>query len=125
MQIGLSLSCWTSVIALASRSASSVSGHAHVDVEHVRAPSTWARHVALDGGQVAGAQLVLEDPAAGRVDPLADQAEPGVVTDDDLLGGRAEDRLEARGRGAHAGTFARFSCSRALARLTVCEASAA
>ena len=48
---------------------------AHVDVEHVGAALDLGLDVALDRGQVAGAQLLLEDPAAGGVDPLADQAE--------------------------------------------------
>ena len=124
MQIGLSVSSCTSVIALASSSASSVSGHAHVDVEHVGAALDLGLDVALDRRQVAGAQLLLEDPPPGRVDPLADQAERPVVADDDLAAGAAQDGLEGLG-GHQAGTFARFSCSSALACLTVAEASAA
>ena len=75
--------------------------HAHVDVEHHRAAGDLRRDVALDRRQVAGAQLLLEDPAAGRVDPLADDAERLVVADRDLLRGRAQvgvhrDRLWSR-----------------------------
>ena len=120
MQIGRSVSDCTSWIALASSSGSSVSGHAHVDVEDVGAALDLGLHVALDGGEVAGAQLLLEDPPSGGVDPLADQAEPLAVPDHDLLGGRPEDGLVC-----HAGTLLRFSWSSALARLTVWEASAA
>ena len=50
-------------------------GHAHVDVEHVGAALDLGLDVALDRREVPGAQLLLEDPAAGRVDPLADQDE--------------------------------------------------
>ena len=70
---------------------------AHVDVEHVGAALDLGLHVALDRGQVAGAQLLLEDPAAGRVDPLADQAEAPAVADDDVAAGAAEDGLERLG----------------------------
>ena len=75
MQIGRSVSSWTSVIALAEQLGLVGQRHAHVDVEHVGAALDLGDDVALDRGQVAGAQLLLEDPPAGRVDPLADQAE--------------------------------------------------
>ncbi len=97
--------------------------HTHVDVQHVGAALDLGLDVTFDRAQVAGAQLLLEDPASGRVDPLADQAEPAAVTDHDLLRGRAEDGLERVGD--HAGTLARRWVIRSLARLTHAEASAA
>ena len=86
MQIGRSVSDCTSWIALRQQLGLVGQRDAHVDVEHVGAALDLRLHVPLDRGQVAGAQLLLEDPAAGRVDPLADQAEPLVVPEHDLLG---------------------------------------
>ncbi len=95
-----------------------------IDVEHVGATFDLGLDVALDRGQVAGAQLLLEDPPTSWVDPLADQAERAVVPDDDLRTGTAQDGLEV-GRGHQAGTLSRLSWSRDLAFFTVAEASAA
>ena len=77
MQIGRSVSSWTMRDRLGEQLGLVGERDAHVDVEHVGAALDLGLHVALDRGQVAGAQLLLEDPAAGRVDPLADQAEAG------------------------------------------------
>ena len=55
--------------------------HAHVDVEHRGAAGDLGVHVGLDQGQVAGPQLLLELRPAGRVDPLADDAERLVRAD--------------------------------------------
>ena len=63
--------------------------HAHVDVEHHRAALDLRLDVALDRGQVTGAQLLLEDASPGRVDAFADDAERLVVADGDLLGWRS------------------------------------
>ena len=123
MQIGRSVSALHQLDRLGQQLGLVGQRDAHVDVEHVGAALDLRLDVALDRGQVAGAQLLLEDPAAGRVDPLADQAEPPAVADHDLLGGRPEDGLEGLSR--HAGTFARRWVIRALARLTLAEASAA
>ena len=48
---------------------------AHVDVEHRRAAGDLLLDVDRDARQVAAAQLLGEDLAAGRVEPLADEAE--------------------------------------------------
>ena len=120
MQIGLSVSCWTSVIGLGEQLGLVGHRHAHVDVEHVGAALDLGDHVALDRGQVPGAQLLLEDPAARRVDPLADQAEAAAVPEDHLGAGAAQGGLVPGCGGAHAVTRARFFWSRSLARLTVC-----
>ena len=94
MQIGLSVSSCTIVIALRQQLGLVGERHAHVDVEHVGAALDLGLDVALDRRQVAGAQLLLEDAPAGRVDPLADQAERTLVPDDDLGAGAAQDGLE-------------------------------
>jgi hypothetical protein len=102
----------------------------HVHVEDVRTALDLGDDVALDRGQVALAQLLLEDPAAGGVDPLSDQAEPPAVPDDDLGARRAQRGLEGLHGldhlcAAHADTSDRRLFSRSLARLTVAEASGA
>ncbi len=123
--MGLSVSRWTRVIGLREELRLVGHRHAHVDVEHVGTALDLGDHVALDRGQVAGAQLLLEDPAARRVDPLADQAEAAVVPEDHLGAGAAQGGLVPGCGGAHAVTRARFFWSRSLARLTVCDASGA
>ncbi|UUZ60678.1 hypothetical protein [Nocardioides sp. B-3] len=57
MQIGLSLSSRTSLIARGREVGLVGEGHAHVDVEHVRPALDPGLHVALDRGQVARPQL--------------------------------------------------------------------
>ncbi len=116
MQIGRSVSSWIIVIALASSSASSVSGTPMLHVEHVGAALDLRLDVALDRREVAGAQLLLEDPAAGRVDPLADQDEGAVVAEHHLRGGRADDGLLRLG-GHQAGTMARLLVEQVLGAL--------
>ena len=74
-------------------STSSASGAPMLTSSTMAPPATCCGDVDLDTGQVAGAQLLLEDLATGRVDALADDAERLVVADHDLLGGRAEDRV--------------------------------
>jgi hypothetical protein len=59
-------------------------GDARVDVEHVGAGLDLGDRVALDPREVAGLHLLHEDPAAGRVDALADDHERLVVADHDL-----------------------------------------
>ncbi len=59
--------------------------NAGVDVQHVGAGLDLGDGVALDGREVAGGHLRGELLAAGRVDPLADDAERLVEADDDLL----------------------------------------
>ena len=124
MQIGLSVELLDQGDRLGQQVGLVGERHAHVDVEHVGAALDLGLHVALDRRQVAGAQLLLKDPPPRRVDPLTDQAERAVVSDDDLRARSAQDGLEAFGR-HQADTFERFSCSSALARLTVADASAA
>jgi hypothetical protein len=58
-------------------------GVAHVDVQHGGAARDLFAHVDRDLGQVALLQLGLEALAAGRVDPLADDAERLVRADGD------------------------------------------
>ncbi len=65
-------------------------GDAHVDVEHHRAAGDLVAHVGGDPREVAGPQLVLEERAPRRVDPLADDAERLVVADDHLSCGRSQ-----------------------------------
>ena len=79
MHSGRSVSSWIIVIGLGEQLGLVGQRHAHVDVEHVGAALDLGLDVALDRREVAGAQLLLEDPAAGRVDPLADEAEAAVV----------------------------------------------
>ncbi len=122
MQIGRSVSSWTSGDRPGEQLRLVGHRHAHVDVEHVRAALDLGDDVALDRGQVAGAQLLLEDPPAGGVDPLADQAEAPAVAEHHLGAGAAQGGLEQL---AHALTRARFFWSRSLARLTVADASGA
>ena len=69
--------------------------HAHVDVEDVRAHGHLLLDVLDDLREVAGAQRLGERLAAGRVDPLADDAERLVGPDDDLSRRRAENRVHA------------------------------
>ena len=83
MHSGRSVRLWISLTACASRSASSVSGTPMLTSSTVAPPATCARDVRLDRGEVAGAQLLLELLAAGRVDALADDAERLVVPDRD------------------------------------------
>ena len=52
---------------------------AHVDVEHRRAARDLLLDVDRDAREVAAAQRLGEDLAAGRVEPLADEAERLVV----------------------------------------------
>ena len=47
--------------------------------------------VALDAAEVAGAHLLGQQLATGRVDALADDDERPIEADDDLAGRRAED----------------------------------
>ena len=92
---------------------------ADVDVEHVGAARDLLRDVRLDLREVAGLELRLEGLAAGRVDPLADDAERLLGPDDDGLRLRPDD-------GVHqAGTAARLRAIRSLARRTAVEASEA
>ena len=100
MQIGLSVSFWIMVIALAEVGLVG-QRDAHVDVEHVGASHDLGGDVALDGRQVTGAQLLLEDAATRGVDPLPDQAEAVTATDDDLLGRGPQLGLEVDAVGAH------------------------
>ena len=65
---------------------------AGVDVEHVGPGRHLGDHVTLDAAEVAGLHLLGQQLAAGGVDPLADDHERLVVADDDLAGGRADDR---------------------------------
>ncbi len=95
----------------------------HVDVEDVGAAGDLRGDVLLDDRQVALAQRLLEDGTARGVDPLPDDAERLVGRDDDLLGRRPQHGA-AQG-GAHADTIDRRASRRALARLTVAEASEA
>ena len=65
---------------------------AGIDVEHRRAGLGLGDGVGLDAREVVALQLLIEDLAAGRVDPLADDAEGLVEPDDDFLGRRGNDR---------------------------------
>jgi len=69
---------------------------AHVHVQDHGPARHLLRHVNLDPGQVTAAQLFAEDCAAGRVDPLADDAERVLRADRDRLGGRPENCFHAR-----------------------------
>ena len=124
MQIGRSVSDCDQLDGLRQQVGLVGERHAHVDVEHVGAALDLGLDVALDRREVAGAQLLLEDPAAGRVDALADDAEAVAVADHHLLGGAAETGLQRRRRVMRS-TVARRFWSRSLARLTQAEASAA
>jgi len=64
---------------------------AHVHVEQHGPAGHLLLDVDLHPGQVAAAQLQLEDLPAGRVDPLADDRERLVVTDPHRLGRRGQD----------------------------------
>jgi len=64
---------------------------AHVHVQQHGPAVGLFLDVDLDPGQVAVAQLQLEDLPAGRVDPLADDRERLVAADADRLGRRGQD----------------------------------
>ena len=76
---------------------------AGVDVEHVGAGLDLGHGIGLDAAEVAAHHLLGQQLATGRVDPLADHHERPVEADDDLPGGRAQDRL-----GHSVLSFARF-----------------
>ena len=139
MQIGRSVRDCTSLIARGQQLGLVGQRHAHVDVEHVGAAGHLGGDVALDRGQVPGPQLLLEDLAAGRVDPFADDRERTVVAEHDLLGGGAQHGVQRVQSGiavprsgwsvrrryqAGTGAARRLAIS-SLAFLTVAEASAA
>ena len=92
---------------------------AHVDVEDVGAARDLLGDVDLDLREVAGLELGLEGLPAGRVDPLADDAERLLRADHDGRGTGLDDGLH------HAGTAARLRWIRSFAIRTAVEASAA
>ena len=67
--------------------------HAGVDVEHVGTGGDLGDGIGLDPAEVAALQLLGEELAPRRVDPLADHHERPVEADHHLPGGRAEDGL--------------------------------
>ena len=68
---------------------------ADVDVEHVGAARDLLRDVDLELREVARLELRLERLAAGRVDPLADDAERLVRADDDRPRRRLDDCIHS------------------------------
>src|SRR5208283_820050 len=119
---------------------------AHVHVEQHGPAGDLLLDVDLHPGQVAVAQLQLEDLPAGRVDPLADDRERLVVTDPHRLGRRGQDGVHwlvpsgvswlpqapcwsdaslVRSCAGQTLTVARRCASSSLARTTAADASAA
>ena len=96
MHSGRSVRPCTSRIASRSSSASSASGIAHVDVEHVaRRPRPARRRRSRAATGRRACSCGLERLAAGRVDALADDAERLVGADDDGLRPRPENGVHA------------------------------
>ena len=65
--------------------------NSRIDVQHMRAGLDLRARVRLDPGEVARRHLGGEYLAARRIDPLADDDEGSIETDDDLLGGGTDD----------------------------------
>ena len=66
--------------------------NAGVDVQHMGAGRDLGQAVGLDPGEVAGGHLGGQQLAAGRIDPLADDAEGLIEADHQFPGMRADDR---------------------------------
>ena len=123
MQIGLSVSAWTITIALASRSASSVSGTPMLMSSTSAPPSTWAltsRSIA-DRSPARSCSWKMRRPVGLMRSPIRQKRVSCPMT---TCWVAERSTVSSRGS-AHAGTFARLSFSSALARRTVWEASAA
>ena len=121
MQIGRSVSSCTIVIALASSSASSVSGTPMLMSSTSAPPSTWAltsRSIA-DRSPARSCSWKIRRPVGLIRSPIRQKRRPWPITTSLV----AERRTVSSWRGRHAGTLLRFSWSRALAFLTVAEAS--
>ena len=84
MQSGRSVCSWTSRTAPSEQLRLVGQRNAHVHVEDVRAAGDLLLDVRDDLREVAAAKLLRERLAAGRVDPLPDDAERLVGADDDL-----------------------------------------
>ena len=127
MQIGLSLSCWTMVIAFASSSASSVSGTPMLMSSTSAPPSTCAftsRSIA-ERSPARSCSWKMRRPVGLIRSPIRQKRVSWPITTCWVAERRTVSSRCAFLGSHQAGTFARFSWSRALARLTVCEASAA
>ena len=99
MQSGRSVRPWISGIARRHQADLVRERIADVDVEHVSAAGHLLGHVHLQLREVARLELCLEGLAAGRVDPLADDAERLLGADDDGPRPRSA-RLRPRPRSA-------------------------